>query len=30
MKMIRDCIKNGTGHDLDLTQERKQKYREER
>ena len=30
MQMIRDCIKNGTGHDLKLTQERKQKYREER
>jgi hypothetical protein len=30
MQMIRDCIKDSTGHDLDLTQEQKQKYREER
>ena len=30
MQMIRDCIKDSTEHDLELTQERKQKYREER
>lgn len=30
MQMIRDCIKDSTGHDLKLTQEQKQKYREER
>ena len=30
MQMIRDCIKDSTGHDLEVTQKQKQKYREER
>lgn len=30
MQMIRECIKDSTEHDLELTQEQKQKYREER
>lgn len=30
MQMIRDCIKDSTEHDLELTQKQKQKYREER
>ena len=30
MQMIRDCIKDSTVHDLELTQKQKQKYREER